>query len=251
MWLGLSALLAVVLVIETVQLYWIIDGQVAIGTDLDYYRFVAQRWLDTGVYYTEEQLRGPFVVQTLIHNLYPPHALYLFVPFLVLPDLLWWALPLGLLAYVVWWCRPEPWAWPLLLILLIAPKSPAQILFGNTDMWVVAFLAGAVRWSWPGVLLSFKPSLVFFGVVGILARSWWIAAAALAVVSLPMLDLWLDYPTVLRNSSAQVSYSFGNVPFFLVPIVAWLASARRGPRPMREWILQLIGRRRGTNREAT
>lgn len=234
-----------------IQLYWIIDGQSAIGTDLDYYRFVGQRWLDTGVYYTAEQLSGPYVVQTQVHNLYPPHALYLFVPFLFLPDILWWAVPLGLLAYVVWWCRPQVWAWPVLLLLLIAPKSPAQILFGNTDMWVVAFLAGAVRWSWPGVLLSVKPSLAFFGVIGVLSRSWWIALLGLVILSLPLAADWLEYPTIARNSSAQLSYSFGNVPFFLLPLVAWLASARRGDRPMRQWVLELLGRRPGSRSEAT
>ena len=231
------------LAIETLLLIWIIGGQSAIGTDLDYYRFVAQRWLDTGVYYTAEQLSGPYVVQTQVHNLYPPHALYLFVPFVFLPDVLWWLLPLALLAYVIWWCRPHVWAWPLLLLLLIAPKSPAQIVFGNTDMWVVAFLAAAVRWSWPGVLLSFKPSLAFFGVVGVLSRSWWVALVALGVASLPLAAHWIEYPTIARNSSAQLSYSFGNVPFFLLPIVAWLTSARRGDESMRSWVLRLLGRR--------
>ena len=38
--------------------------------------------MTTGVYYTDQQLAGPYVVQTQVHNLYPPHALYLFIPFL-------------------------------------------------------------------------------------------------------------------------------------------------------------------------
>ncbi len=191
---ALVAVLCAVLAIETIQLYFIIDGQSAIGTDLDYYRFVAERFVTTGVYYTDEQLAGPYVVQTQVHNLYPPHALYLFVPFLYLPDILWWVVPLAFLAYVIWWCRPIPWAWPVLLFLLALPKGPAQVLFGNTDMWIAAFVAGAVRWAWPGVLVSIKPSLSLFGFPGVLSRAWWLGAAALVLVSLPLWTYWLPVP---------------------------------------------------------
>lgn len=237
---GLSALLLVVIAYETLELFRIIDGQAAIGTDLDYYRFVADRWRSSGIYYTDEQLSGPYVVQTQVHNLYPPHALYLFVPFLYLPDILWWVLPLAVIAYVVWWCRPTLWGWPLLLAILALPKGPAQILFGNTDMWLTAFVAGAVRWGWPSVLVSIKPSLALFAGVGILTRAWWIAAVALVVVSLPFWQYWVQYPVITGNSSAALSYSFGNYPFFLLPIVAWVVSSRRGRQPWRTWLLGLL-----------
>ncbi|MGP1673947.1 MAG: hypothetical protein ACTS8Z_01875, partial [Candidatus Limnocylindrales bacterium] len=234
---GLLVVLGVLFVAETIFLFRDIDGQQAIGTDLDYYRFVADRWLQTGVYYTPEQLAGPYVVQTQVHNLYPPHALYLFVPFLYLPDVLWWAVPLAVVGYVVWWCRPVAWAWPLLLLIMVFPKTPAQILFGNSDMWITCFIAMAVRWSWPGVLMTFKPSLGFFAGIGILSRSWWIALVVLIVASLPLLSLWLEYPTIARNSSAQLTYSFQNLPFFLLPVVAWLTSSRRGRTPFKRWVV--------------
>ncbi len=243
-WIGISLLLVILLVAETIQLYGIIDGQAAIGTDLDYYRFVADRWLTTGVYYTDQQLAGPYIVQTQVHNLYPPHALYLFVPFLYLPDVLWWALPLGLLTYVVWWCRPEAWSWPLLLLILLTPKAPAQVLFGNTDMWIAAFVAGGVRWAWPGVLMTFKPSLGFFAIIGIRSRSWWIALAVLTAASVPLLGIWLQYPTITLNSSAQLAYSFGNLPFHLLAIVAWAVSSRRGSVPPLRWLGYLLDTRR-------
>lgn len=239
----LSVAIAAFIAWETTSLYRIIDDQGAIGTDLRYYQFVAERWMTTGVYYTTEQLSGPYVVQTQVHNLYPPHALYLFVPFLYLPAILWWILPLGLFAYVIWWCRPAIWAWPVLLLILALPKGPAQILFGNTDMWVAAFVAGAVRWSWPGVLVLIKPSLAIFATIGVLARSWWIAAVALAILSLPLWMYWLQYPVITANSSAQASYSFGNYPFFFVPILAWMASTRRGNATLTQWFIQLLGRR--------
>lgn len=240
LWFGLAVVILAVAAWETVLLYGVIDGQHAIGTDLHYYQFVAQRWLDTGVFYTDRQLAGPYEVQTLVDNLYPPHALYLFVPFLVLPDPLWWIVPLGVIGYVVWWCRPVAWMWPVLALIVLFPKTPGQILFGNTDMWVAAAIAAGVRWAWPSVLVTFKPSLAFFAVLGVRTRSWWIAAILLALVSLPFLQLWLDYPTTMANSSAKFWYSFGNMPFFVLPIVAWLGSSRRGETPILTWAAGLL-----------
>ena len=240
-WVALTIVFLALAAVETIALIRIIDGQQAVGVDLEYYRFVAQRWLDTGVFYTDRQLAGPYQVQTQVDNLYPPHALYLFLPFLVLPGALWWALPLGFIAYVVWWCRPAVWAWPILAAIVLFPKTPNQIIYGNTDMWITAFIAGGVRWGWPAVLVTIKPSLVFFAALGIRARSWWVAAVGLAVVSLPFLLLWLDYPRVMLNSSANAGYSFSNLPFFVLPIVAWMVSTRRAGVGIGPWILRLAG----------
>lgn len=240
LWFGLAVVILAVAVYETVLLFRVIDDQAAIGADLRYYQFVAQRWLDTGVFYTDRQLTGPYEVQTLVDNLYPPHVLYLFLPFLILPGLLWWVIPLGVIAYVVWWCRPVEWMWPILALIVLFPKTPGQILFGNTDMWVAAAIAGGVRCAWPAVLVSFKPSLAFFAVIGIRGRSWWIAVGLLALASLPFLPLWLDYPMAMANSSAKFWYSFGNLPFFVLPIVAWLGSSRRGDTSILTWAAGLL-----------
>lgn len=238
-WIGLTTAILVLTGLELVALYRIIDDQQSIGADLNYYQFVAQRWLDTGVLYIDQQLDGPYEVQTQVHNLYPPHALYLFVPFVVLPGALWWILPLSFIAYVVWWSRPRVWAWPILAAILLFPKTPNQILYGNTDMWLTAFIAGGVRWGWPAVLVSIKPSMAPFALLGIALRSWWIAAAVLAVLSGPFLFAWLDYPRVMLNSSAKFWYSFSNVPFFVLPLVAWLASSRRLDTPVGAWAASL------------
>jgi hypothetical protein len=240
-WIGLTLVLLVFAAIEFVQLYRVIDDQRAIGVDLEYFRFVAQRWLDTGVFYTDRQLAGPYEVRTLVDNLSPPHALYLFVPFLALPAILWWVIPLALIGGVVWWCRPAPWSWPLLALIVVFPKTFNQILYGNTDMWVAAFIALGVRWSWPATLVSMKPSLLFFALIGICTRGWWVAAAVLALLSLPFIGIWLDYPTAMLHSSAKVWYSFGNLPFFVLPLVAWLASRRRGDEPIQSWAARLLG----------
>ena len=244
-WIGVTVMILIATALEVVALFRIIDAQFAVTADYRYYVDVARRWVDTGIFYTDRQLDGPYQVQTLVDNLYPPHALYLFVPFLVLPALLWWAIPLGLIAYVVWWCRPTIGAWPVLALLILFPKTPNQIIYGNTDMWVTAGIAAGVRWGWPSVLISMKPSLAIFGVLGIRTRAWWIAAVALVIASAPFVGLWLLYPKVMGNSSAGWYYSFGNLPFFVLPIAAWLASTRRGVRPYREWVAKLLTRERG------
>lgn len=243
-WVALTVVFLALAAVETVALFQVIDGQQAVGVDLEYYRFVAQRWLDTGVYFTDRQLSGPYQVQTLVDNLYPPHALYLFLPFLVLPGILWWVVPLGFISAVVWWCRPAAWAWPILAAIVLFPKTPNQIIYGNTDMWIAAFIAGGVRWGWPAVLVTIKPSLVPFALLGIRSRAWWIAALILGVVSLPFLLLWLDYPRAMLNSSANAGYSFGNLAFFVLPIVAWVVSTRRSGVGIGRWILRLASARR-------
>lgn len=239
-WVGLTIVFVALTMVEVVALYRIIDDQNAVAVDLKYYRFVADRWLDSGVFYTDRQLLGSYGVRTLNDNLYPPHALYLFIPFLTLPGELWWGIPLGIYAYVVLWCRPAIWAWPIIAACILYPKTANQIIYGNTDMWLAAFIAGGVRWGWPAVLISLKPSLAIFGFLGILSRGWWIGAAVIAVASLPFLTTLLDYPTVMMNSDAKFYYSFGNLPFFVLPVIAWLASTRRRDTPARDWALGLL-----------
>ena len=73
------------------------------------------------------------------------------------------------------------WAWPLLALVLALPKTWVVLFYGNTDMWLTAFVAGAVLWAWPAVLITIKPSLVFLAAIGITRRSWWVAAVVFAL----------------------------------------------------------------------
>lgn len=239
-WIGLAAMIVLAAALEGFMLFGIINDQRAVGGDLGYYQAVAQRWVDSGVYYTDRQLAGPYQVQTQVDNLYPPHALYLFVPFLVLPAAVWWIVPLALVGYVVWWCRPAAWSWPLLALFVLFPKTPNLIIYGNSDMWAAAAIAAGVRWGWPAVLITFKPSVAIFGAIGIRTRAWWIAAGVLVLVSLPFLALWLDYPRVMVNSSAGVWYSLGDLPYLLLPIAAWLVSSQRGSTHALRWAAALL-----------
>ncbi len=241
-WIGLAGLIAVGVAAEAVVLYGIVNGQHAVGLDLPFYRSIAQRWIDTGVYYTEQQLAGPYQVQTEVTNLYPPTALYLFVPFLVLPAVVWWIVPLALLAYVIWWCRPVAWSLPLFALIMLDPKSLNLILYGNSDLWVAAAIAAGVRWGWPAVLVTLKPSVGIFAAIGIRTRAWWLAAAVIALASLPFLSLWADYPRAALNSSAGILYSLPELPYLVLPVVAWLASTRRGGVPAARWAAALLTR---------
>jgi hypothetical protein len=227
------AVTAVLLAIAAAEFVWFwryIDSQHALGVDLNYYREIAQRWMDTGVWYTDRQIAGPYETQTLVDNLYPPHALYLFLPWVVQPLFpLWWLLPFGMLAYVIWRLRPRPWFWLVFALILALPKTPVAILYGNSDLWVLFFASAAVLWSWPGVLVTFKPSMGPFALVGIHRRSWWVAAAILAIATLPQIQLWLLWPRVIEHSSATLEYSLAAYPLMTLPWVARLASTTRPP----------------------
>ena len=227
--IALTVVLLVLAAAEAIALFWIIADQQAIGVDLVYYRDIAQRWLDTGVWYTDRQLSGPYETQTLVDNLYPPHALYLFLPWVVVPAPLWWILPLGFVGWVIWRLRPRAWSWPILALILVLPKSPTLVLYGNSDLWVTAAVAAGVLWGWPAVLISFKPSLGFLAFIGVHRRSWWIAVGLLGVATLPQIPLWLEWPVAISNSTASASYSLAVIPFIALPLVAWFASTDRPP----------------------
>ena len=203
------------------------------GGDLGGYLDGARQYLATGSPYRPEQLAGPWQLEphSFVH---PPPALALFVPFLVLPAVLWWAIPLGVTAWSLVRLRPARWAWPLLVLCLIWPRSIGSLLAGNSDMWAMAIVAAGAVFAWPLLLLVIKPTFAPLALIGIRRRSWWVAAAAVAAVSLPMLPLWLDYVTVVRNSQLRVDYSLLNLPLVVLPAIAWLGRARPAEPAARE-----------------
>ena len=101
------------------------------------------RWVDTGIFYLPHQLTltGPYEARTAFDVLYPPIALYLFVPFIYLPPAVWWLIPLGILTWHVLTCRPAWWIWPVLAVLIWFPRTQAMIIWGNTGIWLAAFVA--------------------------------------------------------------------------------------------------------------
>ena len=201
-------------------------GDSFLGMDFLFYRDVAARWLETGAYYLPHQLSGPYTATLMVDNLYPPPALLLFLPFLVLPAILWWVIPIAVLVWFITWCRPAPIAWPLLALVLIWPRTQTAFLFGNTDLWMAGAVAGGLRWGWPAALLALKPTLLVFGVVAIRRREFWLGLGGLALVSIPMAALWVDYVQAMRNITIPADYSLGSLPLVLAPVIAWVARSR-------------------------
>ena len=163
----------------------------------------------------------------MVDVLYPPHALFLFVPLAFVPAITWWVVPIAVIGYAVWRWRPAPWAWVAMILLLMWPRANAAFLFGNTDMWMAAAVAAGLLWGWPALALTLKPTFLPLAFIGVRTRGWWIALAVLGVVSLAMIPLWIDYLTAMRVANIGLGYSLGSVPLLLVPIVAWLGRRRQ------------------------
>jgi hypothetical protein len=231
-WGFATGVVAILVAIETVAIAVLYIGPspyLHLGMDWEFYRDLGARWLANGSYYQLHQLTGPYVFTTMVDNMYPPHALLLFVPFVFLPAVLWWVIPMSILGHVLVWIRPAPWAWVVMVALLAWPRSIADALTGNTDMWVVAIIAAAIRWGWPAVLVSIKPTFAPIVALG-LARPWQtaIAIVPLVVAGIAALPLWFDYARIISNVTIDPGYSLVSTPLLLIPIVARVSTIRRG-----------------------
>ena len=189
---------------------------------------VARAWLTSGGYFHPDQLAGPY---TWVWGdvVYPPVALWLFVPFSFLPPALWFAIPAAVIAAALWRLRPALWAWALMAVLLIEPVALVEVCSGNPLIWYLAIgFAAAAGWL-PGSLALFKPSLLWFTGVGIRRRSWWLGVALLALFSLPFLPLTLTWVRVILDTRGRggLFYSVDEFAYALMPIVAWLSSRTR------------------------
>jgi hypothetical protein len=225
------------------QLWSIISShQGGVGVDFHRYQELTARWLSSGQFYLEHQLAGPTTVMDG-DPLYPPIVLYLLVPFQLLPELLWWVVPLTVLAYVLVRLRPRAWTWPLLAAIVVWPRTPALIMYGNPGMWIDAAIAAGVLFAWPSALVLIKPSLLPLALLGIRRRSWWLAVGVLTLAAIPFGTLWLDYLTVLRNSAVPATYSVLDLPLACAPVIAWMGRSDRRVGIQMAWTQVL--RRRG------
>ena len=202
------------------------------GVDFALYRDVAARWLAGGPYFEPYQLAGPYEIQAG-DVLYPPVALWLFVPFAWLPEpvawALWWALPIAAVAFAIWRLRPAAASWPLIALCVAWPTTLLKTWTGNPVIWCVGALALGALWAWPSVFVVLKTSLAPFALFGAWRRSWWVAAAALVLASLPFGSLWGDWITSIVNSrGGGLLYSSLEAPMLLLPLVAWAWRTRDG-----------------------
>jgi hypothetical protein len=223
--LGTTGAIGLVAVIWTITLIRVVAGNGGFGVDFLQYMDHTARWLETGQFYLPRQLAGPTTVMDG-DPLYPPVVLWLLVPFQYLPALLWWVVPIGLTMAIIVGYRPAPWTWPLFAFIALWPRTEALVLYGNPGMWSVAVIAAATKWHWPGPLVLFKPSLAPFAVIGIRHRGWWVTLGVFILLCLPFGALWIDYVTVLRNSSVPLSYSLLDAPLALAPVIAYLGRTR-------------------------
>ena len=146
------------------------------GVDYRLYMDATTRWLNGGQFYEAYQA-APYVISAG-DILYPPVALWLFVPFTMLPAVLWWAVPIGATIWALWRLRPGPISWPFLALCVAWPPTVVKIATGNPVIWSVAALAFGVIYFWPSVLVLIKPSLFPFALFGSNRRRWWLALSA-------------------------------------------------------------------------
>ncbi len=206
------------------------------GIDYRLYMNATSQWLSGGAFYAPWQATGPYALvdqQGFATGaiLYPPIALYLFVPFTRLQPVLWWGVPLALTAWGLWRLHPAPIAWPLMALCLWYPTSGLKILTGNPTMWVLAAVALGVLYHWPFVGVLVKPSLFPFALLGVRHRSWWVALLVLSLAGLPFAFLWRDWVVALLNAQGGgLLYSVQEVPLLCLPLAACVGRAR-APRP--------------------
>lgn len=234
---GLTVIPSVLLVLAfLLHVVFMGDLGVRAGVDLRQYLAATADWLGGGPFYHPWQLMGPYEIPRFEYRtdilpvLYPPSALLLLAPFVLVPALvpLWWVIPVGIIALVVVRCRPAPWTWPVLAFCLLSTDTVWLTISGNPVIWVTAALALGTVWDWPAVGVLLKPTLAPFALIGARRRSWWIALAVMIVAAVPFGSLWADYLTAVGNiRGSGWAYSLNNIPMLLVPLVAHLG--RRPP----------------------
>lgn len=245
---GRGSLYLLIGVVIALVLPWLValattpDGVLGlVGFDFNIYRTAVTRWLAGDGFYLQHQLAGTYTI-TNGDVLYPPTAIYLFLPFLVLPPILWWLLPLVVIIVATIRLRPSRLGLAVMAACLLPPIGIQEVLKGNPVLWVVAFESLALTGIPVGPLVLLKASLFPFALIGIRRRGWFIAAGLLILATLPLAGLVPDWIRSVTNSDGGLAYSIKDVPLMLAPLAAWVWSGTRGgslaapttsPRPSR------------------
>ncbi len=224
------ALLATVaLQVATIWIPNMQNGEAPPGMDYGFYVERTQSWMGGDGFYRDRQLHGPYDIENG-DALYPPPIIVLMLPWAVgAPAALWWAIPIGLTVLALRKLKPPLWTWVVLAAVLVYRRTLIAIVLGNPAIWAFAGILAGAAWGWPAVLALVKPVLAPFALVGAPRRSFWIALAVAAVVSLAFLPLWPTYLQVLRDAhnTRDVWYVIGEVPTGIALAIVGLASRRR------------------------
>jgi hypothetical protein len=231
---ALKVFVGLALVLITFEFHLLIGAPLwSRGQDYLLYNAAAHRWLDTGAFYQQYQLAGPYVIPegaAADAVLYPPPILLLLAPFTFLPAALWWLVPAAIVVFALTRLRPTRAAAAVMLALVAWPTSMGLIWTGNPVIWLVAAGMLGARYSWPAVAIFMKPTLAPFAFIGANSRSWWLTVAVSCLVALAFMPLWLQWVTAVTNAQgprATLLYSLGDVPLLLIPVVAFLGRERR------------------------
>jgi hypothetical protein len=222
------------------------------GGDLRGYLDATRSWLHGDGFYLPRQLHGPYTTE-LGDVLYPPTALFVLIPFLVLPAPLWWVLAVGLPASLIWSWRPRPWAVALILVCLAFPNMAIVYFRGAPVIVITAVIAAALRWKWPGALILLKPSILPFALIGIRTRGWWLTAGLLVVLTLPVLSLipvWAQATMDSRGNGGWL-YSLKDLPLMMLPVFAYLGRTRDPESSLLRDVRQRLTRRQEVAPPAT
>ena len=217
-------------VIQTAAIYRGATVRGEVGWDAGLYAAVGTHFLETGRAYFPIQ-SAPYSAEGIV-NLYPPTALYLFVPATLLPRALWWVVPLFIIAWSLHRLRPAWWAWPFMAFACVlpisAPAVPVGLVYGNTLLWTVAALFVAAAWR-PGYAwtLVFKPTDILLGLPFAL-RSWRGFGVALAMSAI-LLPLWFDWVVAMQNLyGSSPLRGLASWPALTIPFIAWISRSSAG-----------------------
>lgn len=127
-----------------------------------------------------------------------------------------------MISYAFFRWRPRMWAWPVIAFGILWPPTQNAILQGNTNLWVAAGVAGGLLWGWPAVLIILKPTFAPLVIIGFGRRSWWLAWALMAGLAVVMWSMWLDYVTIIQNTTIPWTYSLGGLPSVAIVVAAYI-----------------------------